>query len=172
MKAITLTQPWATLVAMGAKRFETRSWGTAYFGPLLIHAAKKFPTECRRMAYDEEPFRNVLGMGSRIPMDKFGKVEENLPCGKVIAVTSLRFCVKIQFDLPGCGLAEVLDTQTELPFGDYTPGRYAWALGAVHEMEEPISCRGALGLWTVPSEVEAEVHKQLSERVLSGDVTL
>ena len=28
MKALTLTQPWATLVAIGAKRIETRSWAT------------------------------------------------------------------------------------------------------------------------------------------------
>ncbi len=40
MKAITLWQPWATLVAIGAKRFETRSWSTHYRGPLAIHAAK------------------------------------------------------------------------------------------------------------------------------------
>src|SRR6476620_4962366 len=40
MKALTLTQPWATLIASGAKRVETRSWGTSYRGPVAIHAAK------------------------------------------------------------------------------------------------------------------------------------
>jgi hypothetical protein len=39
MKALTLTQPSATLVAPGAKRIETRSWPTSYRGPLAIHAA-------------------------------------------------------------------------------------------------------------------------------------
>src|SRR6202030_2406661 len=43
MKALTLTQPWATLVAIGAKRIETRSWPTLYRGPLAIYAAKRFP---------------------------------------------------------------------------------------------------------------------------------
>ena len=43
MKAITLTQPWATLVAIGAKRIETRSWRTFYRGPLAIHAGKTLP---------------------------------------------------------------------------------------------------------------------------------
>src|SRR5690348_17556570 len=43
MKALTLTQPWASLVAIGAKRIETRSWSTSYRGPLAIHAAKGFP---------------------------------------------------------------------------------------------------------------------------------
>ena len=43
MKALTLTQPWASLVAIGAKRIETRSWSTPYRGLLAIHAAKGFP---------------------------------------------------------------------------------------------------------------------------------
>ena len=44
MKALSLTQPWATLVVIGAKRIETRFWHTSYVGPLLIHAAKAIPS--------------------------------------------------------------------------------------------------------------------------------
>ena len=40
MKAISLLQPWASLVVMGAKTIETRGWGTKYRGPILIHASK------------------------------------------------------------------------------------------------------------------------------------
>ena len=39
MKAISLLQPWATLVSIGAKRVETRSWRTDYRGPIAIHAS-------------------------------------------------------------------------------------------------------------------------------------
>lgn len=35
MKALSLTQPWATLMAIGAKRIETRSWGAAYRGGVM-----------------------------------------------------------------------------------------------------------------------------------------
>lgn len=38
MRAITLHQPWASLVAHGVKLDETRSWRTPYRGPLAIHA--------------------------------------------------------------------------------------------------------------------------------------
>ncbi len=41
VRAITLWQPWASLVALGLKRFETRSWPTNYRGKLLIHAATR-----------------------------------------------------------------------------------------------------------------------------------
>lgn len=43
MRAISLLQPWATLVALGAKRRETRSWPTRYRGPIAIHASKGMP---------------------------------------------------------------------------------------------------------------------------------
>ncbi len=41
MKAITIHQPWASLIVVGAKRFETRSWETKYRGPIAIHASKQ-----------------------------------------------------------------------------------------------------------------------------------
>lgn len=52
MKALSLTQPWATLVATGAKQIETRSWSTKYRGPLYIHAAKGFPAYAREFAHE------------------------------------------------------------------------------------------------------------------------
>ena len=40
MKVLTLIQSRATSVALGAKRYETRSWSTAYCGPFGIHAGR------------------------------------------------------------------------------------------------------------------------------------
>ena len=39
MKVLTLWQPWATLIALGLKRYETCSWATFCRGLLLLHAA-------------------------------------------------------------------------------------------------------------------------------------
>jgi len=39
MRAITIHQPYASLIACGAKRLETRSWRTNYRGRIAIHAA-------------------------------------------------------------------------------------------------------------------------------------
>lgn len=44
MKAITLHQPWASLVALGQKSIETRSWATKHRGPIAIHAAAHVPS--------------------------------------------------------------------------------------------------------------------------------
>ena len=35
VKALTLHQPWASLMAWGVKTIETRGWATAYRGPLV-----------------------------------------------------------------------------------------------------------------------------------------
>lgn len=43
MKALTLWQPWASLIALGEKRYETRSWATSYRGLLAIHASAPKP---------------------------------------------------------------------------------------------------------------------------------
>jgi hypothetical protein len=38
MRILTLTQPWATMVALGVKRIETRAWSTRYRGALGLFA--------------------------------------------------------------------------------------------------------------------------------------
>lgn len=40
MKALTICQPYAHLITIGAKRVENRNWSTPYRGPLVIHAGK------------------------------------------------------------------------------------------------------------------------------------
>jgi hypothetical protein len=40
MKALSVKQPWANMIAAGEKTIETRTWGTDYRGDLLIVSAK------------------------------------------------------------------------------------------------------------------------------------
>jgi activating signal cointegrator 1 len=132
MKAITLTQPWATLVAIGAKKIETRSWNTNYRGPLVIHAAKGFPKEAQRMCHAAyfTIALDAVGMGQ----------PKNLPIGVVLATCELVKTERIYADsyIPG---------KPELMFGDYSIGRYMWFLNNVVMFTEPIPAKGALGLW-------------------------
>lgn len=36
MKALSIRQPWASLIASGEKTIEVRTWKTAYRGPLIV----------------------------------------------------------------------------------------------------------------------------------------
>jgi hypothetical protein len=137
MKALTLTQPWATLVAIGAKMIETRSWRTSYRGPLAIHAARGYPRWALETC-EESPFREALT----------GLSPAGLPRGAVIATCDLIDCVRteeIVLDRT-CPYRSDLTT-TEGQFGDYSPGRFAWILEDVMKLPEPIPAKGALGLW-------------------------
>lgn len=40
MKALSIKQPWANLIAAGEKTIETRTWATNYRGPILIVSSK------------------------------------------------------------------------------------------------------------------------------------
>ena len=155
LKALTLTQPWATLVAIGAKTLETRDWPTKYRGPFAIHAAKGFPLEARSLCRTQ-PFRDVLAAGGYASADE-------LPRGAVVAVVNLK-------SLLMCGPStarkiRALSKRGELPpreaaFGDFSDGRYGFVLGDVCRMQPPVPARGMLGFWDLPPVVEAVVRRR------------
>ena len=137
MKALTLTQPWATLVAIGAKRIETRSWSTKYRGPLAIHAAKGFPRDARDMMRHPS-FCKVLHPRGFTSAD-------HLPLGVVLAICEL-------YDCRGTWSINYADLDpAEYDFGNYAEGRFAFFLRNVVELE-PVSIKGALGLWEIAGE--------------------
>ena len=142
IKAITLWQPWASLVVAGHKRFETRSWRTGYRGPLAIHASKREPGHARKLACAERTFSNALiAMGLR-DLDLW-------PRGVMLGVVQLATV---------CTTESIRPTLTfeELAFGDYRNGRYAWKLLNPIPFPEPIPIRGRQGLWnwTVPPDIQ------------------
>jgi activating signal cointegrator 1 len=133
MKVLSLTQPWASLVALGEKRIETRSWATNYTGLLAIHAAKRYPGWAKSLEATE-PFRSSL----RVPHGQYAYPELN--CGNVLCIVKLMGC-RLTIDV----VNQISDT--ERAFGDYSPGRYAWFLEFVERLENPLPAKGHLGLW-------------------------
>ena len=139
MKVLTLTEPWAFLVVIGAKGVETRSWGTAYRGRLAIHAAKAFPPAARELC-NKEPFRCVLrralGLAGLIV-----NIDRALPTGRIIGTCDLVDCVRTVPSTP------LWLNEPERSFGDFTAGRKALILRNPRRIEPGIWARGKLGLW-------------------------
>lgn len=138
MKTLSLIQPWATLIALGEKKIETRSWKTNYRGPLLIHAGMKLNKRICCLV----PFVNVLNNHDIVFTTDF-------PKGSIIAKCELVDCLKIvDADFVSAKLENgyIVDGN-ENEFGDYTPGRYAWILENVEVLKDPIPAKGKLGLW-------------------------
>lgn len=136
MKAITIKQPWATLIALGLKKYETRSWATKHRGPIAIHAGKSvdFVACCE--------FAKILEQHG------YNKIED-LPTGAVIARANLVDCHKV-IKQDRCKEAETdkgaVITGKEYLYGFYEEGRYAWRLSEVQAIE-PVPAKGRLSLW-------------------------
>jgi len=125
MKALTISQPFATLIADGKKWVENRTWVPSYRGQLAIHAGK------RSDYLDPEELRNY-------------------PTGCIVAVAVLAACISIKFMKQMSELCLVWPagkTLGEILAHEHTEGPWCWVLTNVRKLEEPIFCRGAQGLW-------------------------
>lgn len=158
MRALTLTQPWATLVATTEKMNETRSWGTSHRGPLAIHAAQGLGSVggMRGLAalIETEPFKTALAphLSGYTPEERAA----DLPRGGIVAVASVEDVRKIEPRADFGKVRPALGTN-ERAFGDYTVGRYVWEFRRCVNVHDPIECKGALGLWTVPEAIRREL---------------
>jgi hypothetical protein len=161
MRGLSLLQPWATLMAIGAKKIETRSWGTSYRGTVLIHASKGFGRDERELCL-EPPFCSALRDAGVLQL-------ADLPLGAVVAVLDLVDCIKIPDSQPGHGCLFGPPTEVrgiKLPpeddehaFGNYFPGRFAWVTENVRRLSKPIPWLGSLGLWIVPRDLQQQIHR-------------
>lgn len=166
MKALTLTQPWATLVALGLKRFETRSWPTSYRGTLAIHAAKGMPKYARYALTDNWAVYTALCEHFDLRCPTGQHLIELLPRGVVVARCQVVDCKRIvtrehlHMDA-GASSAYRAEGEMfppldpELSFGNYDHGRYAWILDAIKPLATPIPAKGALSLWQWPGPENA-----------------
>ncbi len=144
MKALSLTQPWASAVAIEIKQWETRSWPTSFRGEVAIHAAKGFPAWAKEFARfsgrDYEDLPSVM----------------EIPLGKIVCIANLVDCQRtenVRGKLSRC----------EQEWGDYADGRFAFKLENVRVLKAPVAVRGALGFWTVPFDETNEVLQAIGQ---------
>ena len=127
MKAVTIWQPHASLCAAGVKRYETRSWaayGLRIGEDIAIHAAKKVVPVTD---IDWEERISIIAL--------FGHRPEMVAYGAVVAIARFE------------GNYRAEDVPDPDPYGNYRPGRWAWRLGNVRELEHPCPARGRERLW-------------------------
>ena len=149
MKALTLTEPWATLMALQEKRVETRSWKLpdCMVGQnAVIHSAKGYPRWAKETCL-QEPFYSALR-----PSGKY--VEPELHTGSGLCVVKFIGCRYTQDVRAQLSAKEVL-------FGDYSDGRFAWFTEFVELWETPTPKTGHLGFWEW--QVTASLTSHLSD---------
>ncbi len=170
IKAISLWEPWASLMATGAKPTETRSWSTNYRGPLLICAAKKWGDPSQLRALADPRFQGGLAPlnGFRLNMNAdrgYNVTEEHMQLGMAVAIVELTDCQATQF------LSRIY-YHAEKVFGDYRPGRFAWLTTKVRAIT-PFPVKGQQRLWEVelPEGLDVEKGHPLDESERVGGET-
>lgn len=96
MKLLSLWEPWATLMALGAKKIETRSWSTSYRGWLAIQAAKCWNADCQRWVCEDifvEALEPHYGAGHAHDGLWLDEMKRSLPRGHIVAVVNLIDCL-------------------------------------------------------------------------------
>ena len=124
MKAITIKQPFASLIAAGIKEYEFRTWKTKYRGEILIHAGKGV---------------------DRKAMEKFAKYNLDYPCGCIIAKVNLADCIKVDENF-----RKILQEKNKEVYHSIIKHTewegYAFQIDNVEKLE-PIPVNGQLGIW-------------------------
>jgi hypothetical protein len=127
MKALSLYQPWASLMALGHKRNETRGKDTAYRGPLAIHATLNL------IIPNNQEFIKAL--------NDLRLLDQEFPRGCIVGICRLVDVVRVD-PVIRLGLYEDRMNCHEYLFGDYAIGRYVWITEDMKKVDPPIPCRG------------------------------
>lgn len=178
MRAISLWQPWASAIAVGAKRVETRHWSTPYRGPLAIHAAKR--KNINELIYHSATWGwcgalRPLGL----TMGGNEKLWDLLPFGAIVATCELTDCrptdsfTGAEIDMPRRPEGEKSDIYcwTERHMGNFELGRFGWILENIQPTRWPIPFKGAQGFFNVPDslfEKPLTVAQQYANREQHG----
>ena len=146
MRALTVHQPWAYLIAEEAKRIENRTWGRLDFkGPLFVHAGKSRESMFSLHDLPSPALRKVKAIGK----EGLARGRE-LAFGAIVAVAGRVECVRI----------EDLFQADRFPFAN---GPWCWVLSDVHRLEVPVEAKGAQGLWIPSAELVALVEAELAK---------
>ena len=133
MKVLSLTEPYATLIRLGKKKIETRSFKTNYRGELYIHASStKIPKEWK----NNKELMNLVK-------------DSVLNFGYIILKCKLVDCVYMDEEF----LDKIKKDKLEYLVGDYKPGRYAWILDDIEVLDKPIFAKVKLGIWNCEEDI-------------------
>lgn len=143
MKALTIKQPWATLIMRCGKDIENRQWYTSQRGIIAIHTSARMKREdveeaCALMR------GFIPNFSERIFTDECFREPERYPIGCIVGTVEIVDCVK-HSDSP------------------WFVGEYGFVLRNPVCFAKPIPARGMLGFWEVPGDLLAVMREQYRE---------
>lgn len=134
IKALTIRQPWASLIIRCGKDIENRDWRSNYRGIVAIHSSAKMDRADLEDACDL-----MRGFIPKFSARIFS--QEIFPTGVILGTVEMIGCV----------------TQSESP---WFVGEYGFQFRNRVPFSNPITCKGALGFWTLNDELLAKCREQ------------
>ncbi|MBR2708540.1 MAG: ASCH domain-containing protein [Bacilli bacterium] len=128
MKALTIKEPWASLIVQGFKKFEFRSWKTNYRGKVLIHAGL-----------------------SKENIEKYKDYNLDISSGEIIGEAYIADCILVDEKLD-----KSLRKIDEKVYGNNHVGLYAFKLENVKKYNKKIKVKGNLGLWNYKNKIQED----------------
>jgi hypothetical protein len=164
--ALTVKQPWGHFIAHCGKAVENRTWETRYRGLLAIHAGaySGWDKNAETSLVALEAWKRWAGVPAT------GKLAAPLTRGDAYSFFSFGAVIAVA-EVAGCHHSdECMHAEYLVPPGQRT-GCSPWAvrgqwhieLANVVPLGEPVPCKGKLGLWWLPEDVEKAVRAQLED---------
>ena len=152
MKALSIRQPWAWLIASGIKDVENRSWPTKFRGRIYIHAGKKMDKAGLDWLVHNYNLQRAWneGLGRDTYCDIMERDETDYTKGAIIGEVDIVDC-QFWYDF--------MDKGIQSPWGE--SGKYGFVLHNPVLYQTPIPCKGQLGFFEVTPEAETEYSPTL-----------
>lgn len=137
LKALSIRQPWASLIVRAGKSIENRDWKTNYRGLVAVHASAKMT---------RADMEDACGlMRTFIPKFSAQRFEQDeFPLGAIIGTVEIVDCVTHSDSLWFCG-------------------EYGFVLRNPISFAQQVKCKGALGFWEVKGETLEQVREQFRQ---------
>lgn len=165
-RALSMWQPWASLLAHGIKKVESRGRDTPFRGEFYIHATGSVPKVSYTEHYLKDPeflmyVNHFLRVGHYNPIS-WNDYRHAFPTGQLIGKA------RITDSMPSWDLKEkwgprrMDDWQREFTLGDHGSDRFAWmveqpqviSIGAITEKPMGIPAKGSQSLfWKIPPAI-------------------
>lgn len=129
MRVLSVKEPFASLISLGIKKIETRSWKTNYRGEIYIHASLT-----KNIIKDKKRKEKLLNL---LPENY------NFKQGSIICKAILKDCIYMDEEF----INNIKKGKIEYLCGHYEIGRYAWILDDIKILDEEIPAKGKLGIW-------------------------
>ncbi len=156
MKGLTLHQPVASMMGeMPLKSVENRKWkphASVLGQRIAIHAGKKWNAEYALWA------RRVSKYDSVCEKHIYAAIRKASGITAAIVSTAV---VSGWYDKRdgSCGWTDPATSVSFIKDDPWFQGPVGWLLTDFKQLPEPIPCKGALGLWRVPEEIERQLNQ-------------